>query len=180
MGAVRLLRGLVGCAASLVVLTGCVRADHDDLNLWMENERARQKPKLPVPHVPVVYQAPVYTRYDGLEPFSRQRLLQAATAESFKPVTSSSKSSVQATPPLEASPLAGMRLVGSLRRGGQRVALLRVNGLLYSVRVGDKLGQDQGRVSAITLSELVLHEVSIDLDGQSTERVVSLALVSEP
>jgi Tfp pilus assembly protein PilP len=55
-----------------------------------------------------------------------------------------------------------------------------VNGLLYSVRVGDRLGQDQGRVSAITLSELVLREVATDLDGQLTERVVSLTLVSEP
>ena len=173
MGALRML-------TALVVLSGCVRAGHDDLNLWMENERARHKPTLSVPHVPVDYQAPVYTRHDGLEPFSPQRLLHTTSAENIKPLTPSSQLSIQATAPLEATPLAGMRLVGSLRKGGQPVALLRVNGLLYSVRVGDKLGQDQGRVSAITLSELVLHEVAIDLDGQSTERVVRLALVSEP
>lgn len=165
---------------ALVVLTGCVRADHDDLNLWMENERARHKLQPSAAHAPVDYQAPFYTGYDGMEPFSPRRLVHTAPAENIKPVTPFPKASVAAMPPLEASPLAGMRLVGSLRKGGQPVALLQVNGLLYSVRVGDKLGQDQGRVSAITLSELVLHEVAINLEGQSTERVVRLALVSEP
>jgi type IV pilus assembly protein PilP len=170
----------MGFVAALVLIVGCVEANHDDLNHWMENERARHQPKLSAPHVPVGDHASVYTLHEGLEPFSHRRLLHSASAEKTKSVTPSSKSAMPSTPPLEASPLAGMRLVGSFERGGQPVALLRVNGSLYAVRVGDKLGQDQGRVSAITLSELVLREVAIDLGGQSTARVVRLALVSEP
>ena len=175
-----MLMALVGASAFLVVLTGCMETDHDDLQVWMANERARHMPKVSTPFVPADYHPPAYTLPQGLEPFSRQRLLYAASVENTMPVKPTSESSVQATPPLEASPLAGMRLVGSLQKGGQPVALLRVNGLLYSVRVGDRLGQDQGRVSAITLSELVLREVATNLDGQLTERVVSLTLVSEP
>ncbi len=178
--ALRILLVLLGAAAFLVALNGCMETDHDDLLVWMENERARYKTKVSTPHAPADYHPPSYTLHQGLEPFSRQRLLYAVSVENTMPVTASSPSSIQATPPLEASPLAGMRLVGSLQKGGQPVALLRVNGLLYSVRVGDRLGQDQGRVSAITLSELVLREVATDLDGQSRERVVSLTLVSEP
>jgi type IV pilus assembly protein PilP len=81
---------------------------------------------------------------------------------------------------LDALPLAGMRLVGSVQRGDQSLALLRVQGLVYSVRVGDKIGQDQGRVSAITVSGLVLRERALNAAGQPVERVVSLALVQEP
>ncbi len=172
--ALRILLVLLGAAAFLVALNGCMETDHDDLLVWMENERARYKTKVSTPHAPADYHPPSYTLHQGLEPFSRQRLLYAVSVENTMPVTASSPSSIQATP------LAAIRLVGSLQKGGQPVALLRVNGLLYSVRVGDRLGQDQGRVSAITLSELVLREVATDLDGQSRERVVSLTLVSEP
>ena len=73
-----------------------------------------------------------------------------------------------------------MRLVGSLQRGGQPLALLRVNGLIYSVRVGDRIGQDQGRITAITLTGLLLREIAPGPAGRPTERVVSLALVTEP
>ncbi len=173
---------LVGCVASLVVLTGCIKADHDNLRAWMDGERTRHKPTLSTPQMPTDYQAPAYRLHQGLDPFSRQRLLQNGSTEGAMSLTTLSRAPIQtqATPPLEASPLAGMRLVGSLRRGGEPVALLRVNGLLYSVREGDRLGQNQGRVSVITLSELVLSEVANDLNGQPTERLVRLALVSEP
>jgi type IV pilus assembly protein PilP len=73
-----------------------------------------------------------------------------------------------------------MRLVGSLQKGGQPLALLRVHGLIYAVRLGDRLGQDQGRVTDITQSGLLLRETGLDSAGQPFERVVSMALVSEP
>jgi type IV pilus assembly protein PilP len=119
----------------------------------------------------------------SVEPFNPQRLLPIAPMDL---ATSAQKKAAQATllnrltAPLEASPLAGIRMVGSLQKDGQPVALLRVNGLIYPVRVGDRLGQDQGRISAITLSALVLSEIVPGPAGQSIERVVSLALVSEP
>jgi type IV pilus assembly protein PilP len=119
----------------------------------------------------------------SVEPFNPQRLLPIAPMDL---ATSAQKKAAQATllnrltAPLEASPLAGIRMVGSLQKDGQPVALLRVNGLIYTVRGGDRLGQDQGRISAITLSALVLSEIVPGPAGQSIERVVSLALVSEP
>jgi Tfp pilus assembly protein PilP len=60
------------------------------------------------------------------------------------------------------------------------LALLRVQGLIYPVRVGDKIGQDQGRVNAITWAGLVVREIARNPQGEPSERVVSLALVPEP
>lgn len=164
-----------------LVLTGCVEADHEDLELWMEKERVRHTPKVSTAHPPVVYKPPVFTLRQGIEPFSRQRLkLSSDSTENLKSLRTPQQASIRAAPPLEAAPLSGMRLVGSVFRDGQPLALLRVNGLLYPVRIGDRLGQDQGRVSAISLSGLVLREVAIDTEGQSMERVIRLAVVSEP
>jgi type IV pilus assembly protein PilP len=179
-----------------LALAGCAETRHGDpdtLQVWMHNER--QQHALQAPLRPTLTAADdmehllflemprrIENQPHGVEPFSAQRLLfgppnktpQAAVIPQLAQTPSPSR------PTLDALPLAGMRLIGSVQRGDQTLALLRVQGLVYSVRVGDKIGQDQGRVSAITLTGLVLRERALNAAGQQVERVVSLALVQEP
>ena len=171
-----------------VWLTGCAEtasADPTALQAWMDKERAKHAPPVPAtpaPHAVAVHSQRVYPQSQGVEPFSRQRLLTIAAAE--KPqAADATRLTVVSNPSkttLDALPLAGMRLVGSVQRGGETLALLRVQGLIYAVRVGDKIGQDQGRVNAITESGLVVREVALNALGQASERVISFALVHEP
>jgi type IV pilus assembly protein PilP len=187
------------------LLNGCAETHPPGpaaLLVWIQNERAKQtplrqplsemaaQPALAEPPAPVLADVSKQPQAIGrhspsVELFNPQRLLLSRADDTPAPVEASSLTALfsqthQARPPLDALPLAGMRLVGSLQRGGEALAMLRVNGLIYSVRVGDKIGQDQGRVSAITLSDLVLRELALNAAGQPTERVVSLALVPEP
>lgn len=178
---------------ALPVLIGCVKTDAADttaLQAWMHNERAKHAlPPQPltagVP-APAVDQAPAVDRFShSLAPFNPQRLLQALPSGApqptqILPLTFNGGPSQQTKPSLDDLPLASMRLVGSLQGGGEAVALLRVRGVIYVVRVGDKIGQDQGRVSAIELTHLVLREVALNAANQQTERIVTLALVEEP
>ncbi len=182
-----LCRALAAFVA-LVVLTGCAETERDDgLQGWMKNERIRHKQVTLSAQaisevLPVDVSSPVSTQRKGVEPFSSLRLVKiepVAEAPAAK-ITLSTANSRRPVLSLDSSPLAGMRLVGSLQRGGQPLALLRVNGLIYPARVGDRLGQDQGRITAITLSDLVLRESALDPTGQPIERIVSLALVAEP
>jgi type IV pilus assembly protein PilP len=175
------------CAA-LAVLTGCAETGRDDdLQVWIQSERQRHKPLAPTlaeqsAPGPAEVPAPDKKRRQAVEPFNSLRLLRTAPEDGVvaaKLPLSTDKSS-RFTLPLNASPLAGMRLVGSLQKGGQPLALLRVHGLIYAVRLGDRLGQDQGRVTDITQSGLLLRETGLDSAGQPFERVVSMALVSEP
>ena len=189
------------------LLIGCAESDTADpagLRVWMQNERAKQTPvqqplsemaadselsdsELPATSfgdAPKQLQA-IGSHSPSVEPFNPQRLLRSVPDDmpelvEVSSLTAQRNQTRQARPPLDALPLAGMRLGGSLQRGGEALAMLRVNGLIYSVRVGDKIGQDQGRVSAITLSDLVLRELTLNAAGQPTERVVNLALVQEP
>lgn len=176
---------------ALVLLIGCAETDpaaQEDVQIWMQNERARHTPQAPAPLEAAhskAYQEhpePIYMQRQGVEPFNAQRLLRTVPSDVPQPVQTTRLTAApsQTRPPLDALPLADMRLVGSLQRGGEALAMLRVQGLIYSVRVGDKIGQEQGRVSAITLSGLVVREVALNAVGQQSERVVSLALVPEP
>ena len=175
---------------ALVLLIGCAEIDtaaQKDLQAWMQNERIKHTPKALTPAEAAdlkayrEHQEPIYTQRHGVQPFSAQRL-QTVPAD-IPPLTQTK----QLTPapnqtrlPLDVLPLADMRLVGSLQRGSQALAMLRVQGLVYTVRVGDKIGQNQGLVSAITQSGLLVRESALSAVGRPSERIVSLALVQEP
>jgi type IV pilus assembly protein PilP len=77
---------------------------------------------------------------------------------------------------LEAYPLDSMTMVGSFAKGGRPYALLRVDNLLYQVKVGDYLGQNYGRIDGIGETDVSLREVVQDAAGEWTERISTLQL----
>jgi type IV pilus assembly protein PilP len=81
--------------------------------------------------------------------------------------------------PLEAYPLDTMAMVGSLDRNGQLIALVRVDNLLYQVRSGQYLGQNYGRITRISETEIVLREIVQDAVGEWIERPAALQLQEE-
>ena len=67
-------------------------------------------------------------------------------------------------------------MVGSLDRAGSRVALVKVDNLLYQVRPGAYLGQNFGKVTKISENEVTLREIVQDAAGEWIERVATLQL----
>ena len=69
-----------------------------------------------------------------------------------------------------------MAMVGSLNKVGKPTALLKVDQLLYQVQVGNYLGQNYGRITAITETAIQLREIVQDATGDWIERTASLEL----
>jgi type IV pilus assembly protein PilP len=67
-------------------------------------------------------------------------------------------------------------MVGSLNKFGKGYALLKVDALLYQVKVGDHIGQNYGRITKISESEVALREVVQDAAGEWIERATALQL----
>ena len=78
--------------------------------------------------------------------------------------------------PLEAFPLDAMAMVGSLNKTGTPTALLKVDSLIYQIKIGSYLGQNYGKVIQITESSIQLREIAQDATGDWIERLVSLDL----
>jgi type IV pilus assembly protein PilP len=78
--------------------------------------------------------------------------------------------------PLEAYPLDAMAMVGSVERGGRRYALMKVDKLLYQVKAGDYLGQNYGKITKISETDIVLREIVQDAAGEWIERPTTLEL----
>jgi type IV pilus assembly protein PilP len=69
-----------------------------------------------------------------------------------------------------------MAMVGSVQREGRPYALLRVDSLLYQVKVGDYLGQNYGRITKIGETEITYREIIQDAAGEWIERSSALQL----
>ena len=67
-------------------------------------------------------------------------------------------------------------MVGSIDKNKSKVGLLKVDKLLYQVKVGNYIGQNYGRITKITDSEIVLREIVQDAAGESIERIANLQL----
>ena len=67
-------------------------------------------------------------------------------------------------------------MVGSMVKEGKPVALVRVDNLLYQVRLGNYLGQNFGKIVKVGETEVVLREIVQDAAGEWIERTATLQL----
>lgn len=154
-------------AAALLV--GC-SAEHEELREWMERERREVKPKVPPLLAPKKFDPEPYTSALVVDPFSLQKLTVALKQEARGPNSLLSAEVNRRREPLEAYPLDSMSMVGSVSKQGQPFALLRVDNLLYQVKVGDYLGQNYGRITQIDETQIALREIVQDAAGEWIER----------
>jgi type IV pilus assembly protein PilP len=159
-------------------LSACADAEREELRRWMAEQRAQVKPTVPPITEPKKFTPQAYTEGAAFEPFNLLKLTQALRRESNQPSTSEliAPELARRKEALEAFPLDAMAMVGSMNRNGQPVALIRVDKLLYKVRVGEYLGLNYGRITRINETEVSLREIVQDAAGEWIERVATLQL----
>ncbi|WP_419964688.1 pilus assembly protein PilP [Pelomonas cellulosilytica] len=163
------------CLGAAAGLAGC-SSDIDELRQWMDQQRKEAKPSVPPLLPPKKFLPQPYEAGTGVDPFSTQKLSVAIKQEAAQPSSLLTAEINRRKEPLEAYPLDGMAMVGSLTRDKQRYALLQVDGLLYQVKAGDHLGQNFGRITKISETEITLREVVQDAAGEWIERTSTLQL----
>lgn len=168
-----LVHALLGAAALSLLLTACSSGEGDDLDQFMREagkDLQGQVEPLPEikPYVPALYNA------DGAlnDPF-RPRKAEARARGGLQPDLNRPREA------LEAFPLQSLQLVGVMRRGKEKVALIRTpDNSVHQARVGNHLGQNLGMV--VSISDTAPVEVKIkeivqdELTGDWTERPASI------
>ena len=165
--------------AAFLGLAGCGSSEQDDLQLWMAEQRNATKPRVVRLPEPTKFAPQPYTQDGAVEPFSMQKLTQALKRESSQATSNAALIATELArrkEPLESSPLDTVSMVGSLIKAGQPVALVRVDRLLYQVRVGNYLGQNYGRITKVSETDLSLREIVQDAAGEWIERTATLQL----
>ena len=163
-----------------VSLAGCDAPDQQELQQWMTAQRNATTPRITPLSAPTRFMPQSYDQQDAIEPFSNQKLVQALKRDSNKATANAALITPELSrrkEPLEAMPLDAISMVGSLTKAAQPVALVRVDNLIYQVRVGNYLGQNYGRITAVTEAGIALREIVQDASGEWLERPATLQLL---
>jgi len=176
-----MMRTLYALPVSLmgaVLLSGCLSSGQDDLSVWMAEQRATVRPRVEPVAEPKAYTPREYRGLGAVSPFSDEKLTVLLRAESASPLTSSliAAEMNRRKEPLEFVPLDSIAMVGVLNKGRDRVALVKSSNLLYQVRPGDYMGQNYGRVTGLTETQISLREIVQDAAGEWVERTSTLQL----
>ena len=159
----------------VTVVLGC-GSETEELQGWMDQQRREVKPSVTPLIPPKKFDPAPYSSAQAVEPFSNQKLSVALKQEAKQPNSVLAAELNRRKEPLEFYTLDGMNMVGSVTKQGRPFALLKVDNLLYQVKVGDYLGQNYGRILKITETEIALREIVQDAAGEWIERPGTLQL----
>ncbi|MGQ0751050.1 MAG: pilus assembly protein PilP [Betaproteobacteria bacterium] len=168
---------------TVIVLLGCLAvAGCGDRHLDQVKKFVKDSDKLPpgrIPPLPEVkpYEAFSYDAYDLVDPFKPRKIVPpkaVAGAGGIQPDFNRRKE------PLEAYPLENLKMVGTLQQQKVMHALVKTpDNNLFRVRSGNYIGQNFGRIVAISETTIALKEIVQDSTGSWEEKDQALQLLDE-
>lgn len=163
----------------LVLLTACGTSGEEELQEWIAEQRANARPRVTPLTEPKDFEPQGYSGDGALDPFAAGRLTQALRRDSAQIASNAAliaPEMARRKEPLEAFPLDTMAMVGYLDKASGPTALLKVDGLIYPVKLGNYLGLNYGKIVKITESAVQLREIVQDASGDWVERQATLDL----
>jgi type IV pilus assembly protein PilP len=160
-------------------LAGCER-DVSDFQQYIASIKARPKqPVKPLPEFQTV-EPFVYKKTEGMrDPFKPvEKVEEPEEIENTEePDNGIHPDKNRKKEPLEGFSLSGMRMVGSVQMNSQLWGLLRNENTIYRVKVGDYLGEHDGRITHIDKNKIELLEIVPDKKpGRFIEQAATLVL----
>jgi len=164
---------LIGVVAT--VLAGCSDSN-DELRQWMADTRKEMKPVTATLAEPKTFEPFIYRDQDAIDPFDPSKVTNALKALSAKSTSGLAPDLSRRREPLEAYPLDTLTMVGTLQKPNLRYALIRAEGVIYQVKVGNYIGQNFGIITRLDENEVDVKEVVQDAAGEWVERATTLQL----
>ena len=159
-------------AATLV--TGC-GGDMDDLNGYIDDVKSR--PGGRIEPLPEIMPYDVFTYVADAEGLRSPFVPDSPQAASSSAMGGTRPDLQRSREFLEQFPLDTLRMVGTLDLAGSNFGLIQTSdGLIHRVVLGNYLGQNDGRIVAITDSEIELLEIISDGIGGYLEREAAVGL----
>jgi type IV pilus assembly protein PilP len=157
----------------LLSLAACESSSDESLSEWMATvRRTAHASPLSLP-APLAMTPSVYELAGQVDPFDASKISMLLDISDHAGVRPDLKRSRE---PLESYPLDQFRMVGSLGRPGQSVALVEVGKILYQLRKGNHLGQDLGEVITIMDGSIEIEETIQEANGNWIKRRVQLSM----
>ncbi len=161
---------IIVSVVALWVLAACTSVEHEDIKAWMNEQTKEMRGDVPaLPKVEEFTEVP-YDAGTFLSPFSNSKILTGEVAAT----DSAAPSQDRPKQPLENFPLEDLRVTGVIIDGKAPYALVQppAPNKPKQVRIGEYVGQNYGRVTAITKDGMTVAETVKDSNGTWVEREV--------
>ena len=159
---------------TVALLAGCGGEEFQDLRDYVKNSGADMRGKVDPPPEIRPYEPFTYDNSAGLpDPFKPRAMNR--NGDSSGPNQPDMNRPREA---LEEYPLDGLKMVGYLHQGNIAYAvILAPDGKLHRVRAGNYIGQDFGKITVVSETEVQIRETVQDSTGDWSVRMSSLQLV---
>ena len=160
-----------------LTLAGCAGSDMSDLREFVETAHQGKKPEIePLPEIPP-FKAFEYQSEDEVDPFGLQNIAPQAAASSFD--QAERPDADRRREPLEKFPLDALKMVGTItKQGVSHVVVSTADGTALLAKIGNYLGQNDGKITSISPEEqkVVLVETILDPSGRWVTRDVEITI----
>ncbi len=171
----RPLKGIAIIVLAVSALAGCTSHDQSDLRAYVNEVKARKAGRIaPLPEVRS-YESYTYNQEQLRDPFRLGK--EEASVHSAGEAGGPQPDLTRNKEPLEAFPLDSLHYVGHLEQGGKIWAIITApDGFVYRVQEGNYIGQNLGRITGITESDMQIKEIVPNGLGGWVERDATLSL----
>lgn len=155
----------------ITVLIGGCTGSNSDLREWIAQQKARKG--APIPPLPVIktFETFSYADQSLRDPFGPSAMDLGVTNSGPRPDQNRPKQ------PLEAFTLDSLKMVGTIGAGAAIEALIKdPRGVIHPVHLGEYMGQNYGRITAIGDDHTDLTELISNGNGGWMERAASIPL----
>ncbi|WP_192563215.1 pilus assembly protein PilP [Pseudomonas gozinkensis] len=164
----------IALSALLLVLSGCGGDDFSDLDAYMNEVRLRPPGKIEPTPTFRSYPTFTYSAANLRSPFSRQLRVDLAGQKHGSRDVKPDPNRVKQY--LEGFNIEQFEMVGTIANASGSFALLRGAGGVHRLKVGDYLGRNDGRIIAISASQVDVVEIVPDGQGAWLERPRTIPL----
>ena len=171
-------RALGIAVACALFLTACSSDDMADLKSYVATVKARPAGRIPPLPAFETYVTVPYTAAHLRDPFMPfMDIAESGPAPSQKPSTTKPPQTHKPEA-LEKFPLDGLKFVGILERGSERWGIIIApDNLVHHVKIGDYLGENNGKITSISETKIELVETVSDGAGGWTDRPAAISVV---
>jgi type IV pilus assembly protein PilP len=159
-----------------MLLSACGDSDVKEVKQWMADVDRSTKVAIQPLSEPKNFVPFAYGAKDAVDPYSPNKLLVELAKLSDQSTNPLKPDLNRRKELLEAYPLDTMHMVGIIQKNGVNYALVQINGAVYQVVNGQRIGQNFGIVTGVTEDTINIKEVLQDAGGDWVERMSKLEL----
>jgi type IV pilus assembly protein PilP len=158
------------------MLVSACQQDKDDLNEYVQRVKSQQSAD--IPPIPVVkpYEAFNYAANELRDPFITTNTQVEETVETI-PDNGIKPDDNRRKELLESFALSDLQFVGSLEQEGLWGLIRSPDGVIHKVGVGNYMGMNNGKITAMTSDSINLKEIVLEKQGRYIERDTAISVI---